>query len=134
MAPFAPSRYYEKTKRVIGYYATWQWYNCNKLADPNNLNFTKYMQINYTFFLPDLQGNLYGTNEWANLQLLFGLYLQDTAAHMEDNKRCSLDGSGAQNCDHHDLSRGLLHLAVIAAAARNHSGPSAVQGGSQRLS
>jgi hypothetical protein len=132
MVPFAPSPSYKKRKMVIGYYASWQWYDCNKLADPNKINFAKYTRINYTFFQPDSQGNLYGTDEWAHPQLLIGPYLQDAAAHTEDNKRCSFDGPGVQNCNHHDLSRGLLHLAVIAAAARNHSGPSATRGGSRR--
>ncbi len=94
MAPFAPSPSYEKRKMVIGYYALWQWYDCNKLADPDNVDFAKYTWINYAFFQPDLQGNLYRTDEWANLQLLFRPYLQDTVVHTENNKRCLLDGRG----------------------------------------
>ncbi len=132
MAPFAPLPSYEKRKTVIGYYTSWQWYDRNKLADPDNVDFAKYTRINYAFFQPDSQGNLYGTDEWADPQLLFGPYLQDAAPHTEDNKRCLLDGPGVQNCNHNDLSRGLLHLAVIAAAARDRPGPSAARGGSWR--
>jgi hypothetical protein len=68
MAPFALLPSYEKRKTVIGYYASWQWYDCNKLADPNNVNFAKYTRINCAFFQPDLQGNLYGTDKWADPQ------------------------------------------------------------------
>jgi hypothetical protein len=116
MAPFAPSPSYEKRETFIGYYALWQWYDCNKLTDPVNIDFTKYTWINDTFFQPDSQGNLYRTDEWADPQLLFGLYLQNAATHTEDNKWCLWDRPGVQNCNHHDLSRGFLHLAAIAAA------------------
>ncbi len=92
--------------------------------DPVNVNFAKYTRINYAFFQPDSQGNLNGMDEWADPQLLVRPYLQD-AAMPEDNKWCSWDGPGVQNCNHHDLSRGLLHLAAIAAAARDRPGPSA---------
>jgi hypothetical protein len=125
MAPFAPSPSYEKRKTVIGYHSSWQWYNRNKLTDPVNVNFAKYTWINYAFFQPDLQGNLYETDEWANPQLLVGPYLQDADVHTEDNKRCPWDGPGVRNCNHHDLSRDLLHLAAIAAAAHDRPGPSA---------
>jgi hypothetical protein len=132
MAPFAPSPSYEKRKTVIGYYTSWQWYDRNKLKDPVNDDFDKYTRINYAFFQLDSQGNLFGTDERADPQLLVGSYLQDAAAHTEDNKRCLWDGPGVQNCNHHDLSRGLLHLAAIAAAARDRPGPSAARGGSRR--
>ncbi len=76
MAPSAPLPSYEKRKTVIGYYTLWQWYDRNKLTDPVNVNFSKYTWINYGFFQPDLQGNLYGTDKWADPQLLVGPYLQ----------------------------------------------------------
>jgi hypothetical protein len=76
MAPSAPSPSYEKRKTVIGYYALWQWYDCNKLMDLVNINFAKYTWINYTFLQPDSQGNLYGTDEWADPQSLVGPYLR----------------------------------------------------------
>jgi hypothetical protein len=75
MMSFAPLPSYKKRKMVIGYYALWQWYDCNKLMDPVNVDFAKYTWINYAFFQPDLQENLYGTDEWANPQLLVGPYL-----------------------------------------------------------
>jgi hypothetical protein len=131
MAPFAPLPSYKKRKTIIGYYALWQWYDCNKLTDPANVNFVKYTWINYAFFQPDSQGNLYGTDKRVDLQLLVGPYLQDTAAHTEDNKWCSCDGTRVQNCNHHDSSRGLLHLAAMF-AARDCPGPSAARWGSRR--
>jgi hypothetical protein len=76
MAPSASSPSYEKRKTVIGYYTLWQWYDCNKLMDPVNVNFAKYTWINYAFFQPDSQGNLCGTDEWADPQSLVGLYLR----------------------------------------------------------
>ncbi len=50
----------------------WQWYDCNKLTDPVIVDFAKYTWINYAFFQPDLQGKLYGTDEWADPQSLVG--------------------------------------------------------------
>jgi hypothetical protein len=76
MVPSAPLPSYKKRKMVIGYYALWQWYNCNKLTDPVNVNFAKYTWINYAFFQPYLQGNVYGTDEWPDPQSLVGPYLR----------------------------------------------------------
>ena len=112
MAPFAATPdWQESRKTVIGYYASWQWYDRNKLADPINVDFAKYSRINYAFFQPDTAGNLYGTDEWADPQLLFGPYVHDANLHTEDNRRCSWDGPGVRNCNHHDTAKGLLHLA-----------------------
>ncbi len=41
-----------------------------------NVNFAKYTWINYAFLQPDLQGNLYGMDEWADPQSLVRPYLQ----------------------------------------------------------
>jgi hypothetical protein len=76
MAPSAPLPSYEKRKTAIGYYALWQWYDCNKLTGPVNVNFAKYTWINYAFFQTDSQGNLYGMDEWADPQSLVGPYLR----------------------------------------------------------
>ncbi len=45
MKPFTPSPSYKKRKTVIGYYPLWQWYDCNKLMEPVNVNFAKYSWI-----------------------------------------------------------------------------------------
>jgi hypothetical protein len=68
MAPFNSSPSSE-SKTIIGYYASWQWYDRNKLADPVNIDFTKYTRINYAFFQPDTQGNLYGVRDYILLPL-----------------------------------------------------------------
>jgi len=106
--PFAPSPS-SAPKTVIGYYASWQWYDRDKKADPNNIDFTKYDRINYAFFQPDPSGNLYGTDEWGDPQLLWGPYDWSGAGPTF----CSWDapGPGGRNCNQHDTSRGMLALA-----------------------
>ena len=53
--------------------------------------------------------SLLQTDEWADPQLLFGPYLYGDQS--EENYRCSWDGPGATNCNYHDTTKGLLHLA-----------------------
>ncbi len=47
-------------KTIIGYYASWQWYDREKLASPQNMDFTKYTRVNFAFFQTDVEGNLFG--------------------------------------------------------------------------
>ena len=122
-APFRPSPTRGSPKTVIGYYASWQWYDRDKLADPANVDFSKYDRINFAFFQPSPRGNLYGTDEWADPQLLWGPYVWDAARQVDDgpdqNYFCSWDGPvgemeggrGERNCMYHDLDRGLLRRA-----------------------
>ena len=111
-APFNPSPSGSSTsKTVIGYYASWQWYDRNKYADPTNIQFSKYDRINYAFFQPDLEGSLFGTDEWADPQLLFGPYIYNEAEQTNANYKCSWDGPNIKNCNHHDLSKGIVQLA-----------------------
>lgn len=49
-----------------GYYASWQWYDRNGLAEPSNLDFTKITRVNFAFFQTTEEGFLYGTDEWAD--------------------------------------------------------------------
>merc|ERR1719401_2089751 len=109
-------------KTVIGYYASWQWYDRDKLADPAKVDFSKYDRINYAFFQPSPSGNLYGTDEWGDPQLLWGPYVWDAARQVDDgpdrNYFCSWDGplgerggEGERNCMYHDLDGGLLRRA-----------------------
>mmetsp|Transcript_19099 Transcript_19099/g.41357 ORF Transcript_19099/g.41357 Transcript_19099/m.41357 type:complete len:817 (+) Transcript_19099:106-2556(+) len=116
-APFNPSPS-SLSKTVIGYYASWQWYDRNKFADPQNIDFSKYDRINYAFFQPDANGNLFGTDEWADPQLLMGPYVYDASRQINSgpdaNYFCSWDGPDAgtdRNCAHHDLKKGLVYLA-----------------------
>jgi hypothetical protein len=99
-------------KRIIGYYAGWQWYDRDKLANPDNMDFTKVQRVNYAFFQPDALGNIYGTDRWGDPQLLFGPYVP----FMEGGaftgvQRCSYDGPAEINCAYHERDRGLIHLA-----------------------
>ena len=100
---------------------SWQWYDRNKFADPNNIDFIKYDRINYAFFQPDTNGNLFGTDEWADPQLLWGPYIYDESKQFMSgpnrNYFCSWDEPTREkphpnhNCNYHDVERGLLHLA-----------------------
>mmetsp|Transcript_33557 Transcript_33557/g.58915 ORF Transcript_33557/g.58915 Transcript_33557/m.58915 type:complete len:735 (-) Transcript_33557:86-2290(-) len=117
-APFNPSPGGSKT--VIGYYASWQWYDRFKLADPTNIDFSKYDRINYAFFQPCPEGNLYGTDEWADPQLLWGPWEVNPDNQFISgpnmNYFCSWDGPNVKNCHYHQLEGGLLRLAKNAGA------------------
>jgi hypothetical protein len=134
-APFVPSPSSSSSfnqKTIIGYYASWQWYDRNKFADPNNIDYSKYTRIHYAFFQPDEGGNLYGTDEWGDPQILWGPYATTTNSEGgnartrrrkmaegggsggDNNYKCSWDGPNVKNCNYHDLNRGLLHLAQAA--------------------
>jgi chitinase len=100
-------------KRIIGYYAGWQWYDRDKLADPKNMDFRKVQRVNYAFFQPDAYGNIYGTDRWGDPQLLFGPY----ATLIEGGvQRCSYDGPEEVNCAYHAKQAGLIHRAHEAGA------------------
>ena len=119
-APFSPYSGPRVDKTVIGYYASWQWYDRTKFADPQNINWSKYDRINYAFFQIDEQGDIYGTDEWADPQLLWGPYIYDTAQQIQSgpgaNYKCSWDGPQLRNCNYHDLSKGIVELAHRAGA------------------
>lgn len=131
-APFVPSPSSSSSnpKTIIGYYASWQWYDRNKFADPNNIDYSKYTRIHYAFFQPDEAGNLYGTDEWGDPQILWGPYVTTATSEGggttgstrrkrrmsegDNNYKCSWDGPNEKNCNYHELHRGLLHLARTA--------------------
>ncbi|KAL7546386.1 hypothetical protein ACHAWF_009722 [Thalassiosira exigua] len=109
-APFGPSPSSDP-KTVVGYYASWQWYDRDKIADPPKVDFSKYDRINYAFFQPDQDGYLYGTDEWADPQLLWGPIVWGEALQTPDNRRCSWDAPGVRPCQHFDLGKGIVSLA-----------------------
>ena len=114
-APFTPHRGPSPRKTVTGYYAAWQWYDRDKAADPANIDWSKYDRINYAFFQIDREGSIYGTDEWADSQLLFGPYDWNTS---DESKRfCSWDGPNQRKCMYHDNSRSIIHLAHEAGTA-----------------
>ena len=90
---------------------SWQWYDRDKLADPQNIDFTKYDRINYAFFQPCPLGNLYGTDPWADPQLLYGPYVYNQNTGDGSTYLCSWDGPNVRNCNYHDTTKGLLYLA-----------------------
>jgi hypothetical protein len=114
-APFVPYRGPRLDKTVIGYYASWQWYDRVKFADPQNIDWSKYDRVNYAFFQIDEEGEIFGTDEWADPQLLFGPYLYDQSKQIQSgpgaNYFCSWDGPGVRNCNYHDTSKGIVELA-----------------------
>lgn len=120
-APFVPYRGPKRDKTVIGYYASWQWYDRNKFADPKNIDFSKYDRINYAFFQPDKEGNIYGTDEWADPQLLWGEYDYAPQSQVMEgpgrNYFCSWDGplQSQHNCATHK-GDGIIALAKAAGA------------------
>jgi len=111
----------QKTTRqrlLTGSYAAWQWYDRSSLATPTNLNLQKVSRINYSFFQTNSNGYIYGTDSWADPNVLFGPYEFATSSD-ELSKGCKGgngrdDGfvvgddssywSGAKNQDDHDNS------------------------------
>lgn len=59
---------------LTGSYASWQWYDRSNLASPTNLNLTKVSRINYAFFQSNAEGYIFGTDSWADPNILFGSY------------------------------------------------------------
>eukprot|EP00804_Cyclotella_cryptica_P000024 CCRYP_013705-RC/>CCRYP_013705-RC protein AED:0.23 eAED:0.23 QI:1063/1/1/1/0.77/0.7/10/266/585 len=102
-----PNGPYEAT--VSAYYASWQWYDRNKLATPENIDFGKIDRVNFAFFQTNQNGDLWGTDSWADPQLLFGPYDWNPPAGA--SSYCSWDGPTTKNCAAHRFDQGLLNLA-----------------------
>lgn len=66
-------------KEVIGYYPNWQWYDRNKLVNPESINYSKYTIINYSFVYPLPNGIITLTDPWADKNLLLGTINWGTA-------------------------------------------------------
>lgn len=98
---------------TLFFLAGWQWYDRDKLADPKNIDFRKVQRVNYAFFQPDAQGNIYGTDRWGDPQLLFGPY---TEKLMGGVQKCSYDGPNEVNCAYHEHNKGIINLAHQAGA------------------
>ncbi|KAL7495622.1 hypothetical protein ACHAWT_005023, partial [Skeletonema menzelii] len=95
-------------KKIIGYFAGWQWYDRNKLADPSNFDFRKLQRVNYAFFQFDKQGELYGIDRWGDPQVLFGPYSSMLGGGVQ---KCSYDGPHDVNCGYHEHNEGLIYRA-----------------------
>jgi len=103
-------------KEIIAYYASWQWYDRNKLAKPSNLDFGKVTIVNFAFFQPDTEGTLFGTDDWADPQVLFGSTnwnpSDDTenAADYRCHRGLEYPTTGEKTCGHYHLEEGLIQL------------------------
>lgn len=102
-------------KTIIGYYASWQYYDRSGLAKPKHLDFSKVSRVNFAFFHPDAQGNLYGTDSWGDPLVLFGPYDWNPAPNSPTYCHRG-SGPGETSCNHHTYSEGLIHLAHSAGA------------------
>eukprot|EP00804_Cyclotella_cryptica_P014807 CCRYP_015026-RF/>CCRYP_015026-RF protein AED:0.11 eAED:0.11 QI:481/0.94/0.95/1/0.78/0.75/20/1173/1223 len=101
-------------KTIVGYYASWQWYDRNKLAAPENMDFTKLQRVNYAFFQTDTSGNLWGTDSWGDPNVLFGPYNWNPAQGSE--QYCSWDSPTDRPCNYHNYEQGLIYLVHAAGA------------------
>lgn len=57
---------------VVGYYPNWQWYDRNKLVNPQSIDYSKYTIINYAFLDPQPDGTINLIDPWADENLLLG--------------------------------------------------------------
>lgn len=57
---------------VVGYYPNWQWYDRNKLVNPQTIDYSKYTIINYAFLNPQPDGSIDLFDPWADENLLLG--------------------------------------------------------------
>lgn len=72
------------------------------------MDFTKVDRVNFAFFQPDTDGNLYGTDAWGDPLVLFGPRNYNPAAGA--TSYCSWDGPLQKNCGHHYYEKGLISL------------------------
>ncbi|EED95478.1 hypothetical protein THAPSDRAFT_268366 [Thalassiosira pseudonana CCMP1335] len=97
-------------KTIIAYYASWQWYDRSGLAKPANLDYSKITRINFAFFQPTIHGDIYGTDNWADPNVLFGAY-DWNAIPGGANEYCSWDAAGEPPvCAGHQYETGLIYL------------------------
>eukprot|EP00548_Thalassiothrix_antarctica_P014233 CAMPEP_0194165250 /NCGR_PEP_ID=MMETSP0154-20130528/1225_1 /TAXON_ID=1049557 /ORGANISM="Thalassiothrix antarctica, Strain L6-D1" /LENGTH=700 /DNA_ID=CAMNT_0038875645 /DNA_START=137 /DNA_END=2236 /DNA_ORIENTATION=+ len=114
IADVAASSSSKSDKTVIGYYASWQWYDRGGLAKPSNMDFTKVSRVNFAFFQVDSSGNIWGTDSWADPQILFGPTNWNPAP--DEEKKCSWTSPTGKTCDAHKNEEGLIGLAHAAGA------------------
>mmetsp|Transcript_12350 Transcript_12350/g.22891 ORF Transcript_12350/g.22891 Transcript_12350/m.22891 type:complete len:619 (+) Transcript_12350:133-1989(+) len=112
-SPVRGFRLGDHEKQIIGYYASWQWYDRSKLAKPANMDFSKVTRVNFAFFQLDEEGNIWGTDEWGDPRVLFG----DINANAGDCRhgtprcRCSWVEAHYKSCAYHFDSTGLISMA-----------------------
>jgi GH18 family chitinase len=57
---------------MVGYYASWKWYQRDKLVNPLTINYKNYTIINYAFFKPLENGDVVEGDSYADEILLLG--------------------------------------------------------------
>jgi len=59
-------------KEIVGYYASWQYYDRQKVARPENVDFRRFTTIIYAFFKPTEEGKLVGGDAFVDETILKG--------------------------------------------------------------
>jgi len=59
-------------KEIIAYFPSWQMYKRNGCVVPEVLDYSRYTILNYSFYSPDKEANIEGTDPWADTILLKG--------------------------------------------------------------
>lgn len=62
--------YAQPCHEVVGYFASWKWYDRNKLVNPETIDYSKYTILNYAFFKPEADGTISYGDSWADQNLL----------------------------------------------------------------
>jgi GH18 family chitinase len=61
-----------KKKTLTGYYASWRYYANQERTKPMNMKFQKVDRVVYAFFQTNSDGDIWGTDPWADPLNLFG--------------------------------------------------------------
>lgn len=72
MLVFSITSFAQGCFEVVGYYPNWQWYDRDKLVNPQSIDYSKYTIINYAFLNPQPDGSITLFDSWADENLLLG--------------------------------------------------------------
>ena len=89
-------------------------YDRAKLAKPQNMNFSKVQRVNFAFFQTNVNGDIWGTDSWADANLLFGPYNWNPPEGSKEY--CSWDAPNVKACNTHVYEEGLISLVHAAGA------------------
>mmetsp|Transcript_3415 Transcript_3415/g.6566 ORF Transcript_3415/g.6566 Transcript_3415/m.6566 type:complete len:585 (-) Transcript_3415:1200-2954(-) len=78
------------------------------------MDFTKVQRVNFAFFQIDEQGNMWGTDSWADPNLLFGPINWNPPGG--SRQYCSWDTPTNKVCNYHNYEQGLIHMVHAADA------------------
>jgi GH18 family chitinase len=59
-------------EEIVSYYPSWQWYDRDKLVNPQTIDYSKYSILNYAFLKPEPDGSISFFHNWADKNLLLG--------------------------------------------------------------